>query len=122
MDEWLREAKSAPNSELCGMYLFHRGQVRSTAKAQVRENAASKPVAGLLLSHDEKKLSAALERARAMQGIYYVRVWLAEGELEVGDDIMQVLVGGDIRPNVVAALEALVDELKTNCLEETELF
>ena len=47
-----------------------------------------------------------------MPGIYCVKAWLNEGELAVGDDIMLVLVGGDIRPHVVDALQALVGRLK----------
>ena len=44
-----------------------------------------------------------------------------EGELRVGDDIMYVLVGGDIRPRVIDALQALVGTLKNECVTETEL-
>lgn len=51
-----------------------------------------------------------------------MRVWLNQGELEVGDDMMRVLVGGDIRPHVVDALQALVEEIKTNCVNEKETF
>ena len=35
---------------------------------------------------------------------------------------MRFLVGGDIRPHVVFALETLVGELKNNCVTETELY
>ena len=51
-----------------------------------------------------------------------IRAWLNEGTLEVGDDIMYVLVGGDIRPNVIDALQKVVEELKTNCVTETEIY
>lgn len=36
MDEWLREAKKDKDFRECGMYLFHNGVVRGTAKAKVR--------------------------------------------------------------------------------------
>ena len=49
-------------------------------------------------------------------------VWLNRGKLAVGDDIMLVLVGGDIRPHVVDALQALVEEIKTYCVTETEQY
>ena len=55
-----------------------------------------------------------------MEGIYYVRVWLNEGELQVGDDIMYVLIGGDIRPHVVDCLQSLVETIKTTCVLEDE--
>ncbi len=123
MDQWLQEAKKDPQAASCGMYLFHAGVVRQSARACVREGEKDVlPVAGLTLSYEEAKVSEAVKRAREMPGIHYVRVWLNQGELEVGDDMMRVLVGGDIRPHVVDALQALVEEIKTNCVNEKETF
>ena len=51
---------------------------------------------------------------------YYVKVWLNEGRLEIGDDIMYVLIGGDIRPHVIDALQFLVEKIKTECVTEIE--
>ena len=56
-----------------------------------------------------------------MDGIYYIKVWLNEGELQMGDDIMYVLIGGDIRPRVVDALQYLVSRVKNECVVEKEL-
>ena len=123
MDQWLQEAKKDPQAASCGMYLFHAGVVRQSARACVREGEKDvPPVAGLTLSYEEAKVSEAVKRAREMPGIHYVRVWLNQGELEVGDDMMRVLGGGDIRPHVVDALQALVEEIKTNCVNEKETF
>ena len=36
--------------------------------------------------------------------------------------MMRVLVGGDIRPHVIDALQALVEEIKSNCVKEKEIF
>ena len=51
-----------------------------------------------------------------------MRAWLNEGVLEAGEDIMYVLVGGDIRPHVVEALQFLVGKLKSECVTEEELY
>ena len=59
--------------------------------------------------------------AYRFEGIYYIRAWLNEGELKTGDDIMYVLIGGDIRPRVVDALQYLVGRVKNECVVETEL-
>ena len=123
LDAWLKEAKVDPSAAGCGMYLFHNGVVRQSAKAAVRfgeENTA--PVKGMLFSYDAEKVERAKQTALAMPGIAYVRVWLNTGELLVGDDIMLVLVGGDIRPHVIDALQALVGEIKQHCVTETEVF
>ena len=78
------------------------------------------PVRGMLFSYDKEKVEAAVAETYKLDGVYYVRVWLNEGELSVGDDIMFVLVGGDIRPHVIDALQYLVGKLKTECVSEQE--
>lgn len=122
MDQWLREAKAGPDAGKAGMYLTHNGVVRETARRQVREGGqGAAPVRGMRFGYDQAKVDAAIEEARRMEGIVSVRVWLNEGELDVGEDIMFVLVGGDIRPHVVDALQFLVGKLKSECVTETEL-
>ena len=122
IDQWLKEAKADPAAKNCGMFLVHNGTVRQTAKALVRQGAADTlPVTGMDFSYDGEKLAAAIERAYQLPGIYYIRVWLNEGQLDLGDDIMLVLIGGDIRPHVVDALQSLVGEIKNHCVVEKEL-
>ena len=123
MDQWLREAKADPAAKNCGMFLVHNGTVRQTAKALVRQGAEDTlPVKGMDFSCDREKLAAAIDRAYQLPGIYYIRVWLNEGRLSLGDDIMFVLIGGDIRPHVVDALQCLVGEIKNHCVVEKEFY
>ncbi len=122
MDAWLREAKSHASAPKIGMYLTHNGIVRRSAKAKVRHGAEdAADVTGMLFSYDRKLVDEVIADTNRMEGIYYIRVWLNEGELSVGDDIMYVLIGGDIRPHVVDALQYLVGRLKNECVTETEL-
>ena len=123
MDEWLKEAKKHESADKIGMYLTHNGIVRRSAKAKVRFGEEhTKEVCGMLFSYDQEKVDTAIEDTIQMQGIYYVKAWLNAGNLAVGDDIMYVLIGGDIRPNVVDALQFLVGKLKNECVEETEIY
>ena len=123
VDSWLKEAKAAAEAAGCGMYLIHNGTVRQTARALVRGGeSGTRPVRGLRFSYDAEKGAAAVAAARALPGIGTVRVWLNEGELSLGDDIMLVLIGGDIRPHVVDALQDLVGRIKSDCVREEELF
>ena len=122
MDAWLREAKTAPDADKVGMYLTHNGTVRQTAKAKVRYGEENtKEVTGMIFSYDEEKVNAVIADTYKMEGIYYIRIWLNEGQLQMGDDIMYVLIGGDIRPRVVDALQYLVGRVKNECVVETEL-
>ena len=121
MDQWLKEAKAHESAPKIGMYLTHNGIVRQSAKAKVRYGEDAQDVTGMVFSYDQSKVDAVLEDAKKLDGIYYVRVWLNEGDLKVGDDIMYVLIGGDIRPRVVDALNYIVGRIKNECVTETEL-
>ncbi len=121
MDQWLKEAKADPKAAQVGMFLAHNGVVRETPKAKVRQGIDDgSSVKGMEFSYDEKKVEDAVAEAHLLEGIFYIRAWLNEGQLQVGDDIMYVLIGGDIRPNVVNALQFLVEKIKTQCVIEIE--
>ena len=112
IDLWLKEAKAHESAPKCGMYLTHNGTVRQSAKARVRHGVDAPDVTGMRFSYDQAKVDAVLADARNLDGIYYIRIWLNQGELKVGDDIMYVLIGGDIRPRVVDALNYIVGRIK----------
>ena len=122
VDAWLREAKADAAAGRIGMYLIHNGVVRETARAEARQGIASDAVTGMQFSYDADKVAAAIRDAKAMPGIGLVRVWLNSGRLSLGDDIMLVLIGGDIRPHVVDCLQTLVGTIKKECVVEKEIF
>ncbi len=121
MDEWLKEAKSHKDALQQGMYLIHNGTVRQSPRAKVRYgHDDGSLVKKMEFDYDEIKVEAAIEETYKMIGISHVRVWLNNGLLDVGDDIMYVLIGGDIRPHVIDALQSLVEKIKTECVVEIE--
>lgn len=121
IDEWLKEAKSDPAALQEGMFLVHNGVVRQTPKAKVRQGIDDgSQVKGMEFAYDSPKVDAAIAETYKLDGIFYVRVWLNEGQLELGDDIMYVLIGGDIRPHVIDALQYLVGKIKNECVTEIE--
>ncbi len=122
IDEWLREAKAVPGALQEGMFLIHNGVVRETSKARVRQGLDDGSIVkGIDFSYDMAKIDTAISETRKMDGIFSVRVWLNEGRLKPGEDIMYVLVGGDIRSHVVDAFQFLVEKIKSECVTEREL-
>lgn len=121
IDEWLKQAKEDPKALQEGMFLVHNGVVRQTPKAKVRQGVDDGSlVKGMEFAYDAVKVDTAISETYKMEGIFYVKVWLNEGQLDVGDDIMYVLIGGDIRPHVVDALQFLVGKIKSECVVEIE--
>lgn len=122
MNEWLAEAKASENAAQCGMFLTHNGVVRVTPKAQVREGVTGLgQIAQVEFSYDEAGLEAAVQEALTWEGIYFVKVWLNVGVCEVGDSLMYVMIGGDIRPRVIDALQNLVGKIKNELVVEKEV-
>lgn len=122
IDKWLSEAKADPAASKVGMYLVHNGVVRQTPRALARQGVDDgSSVKGMEFSYNAAKVDDAVAQTYQMTGICYVKVWLNEGRLNVGDDIMYVLIGGDIRPHVLDALQFLVEKIKTECVSEIEL-
>lgn len=122
INQWLEEAKKDEISIQEGMYLVHNGVVRQTPKVKAREGIDDGSIVkSMEFSYDSDKVDKVIEETYRMKGIFHVRVWLNEGILNVGDDIMYVLIGGDIRPNVIDALQFLVGKIKNECVSEKEI-
>ena len=123
LDQWLKEAKASEVASQCGMFLTHNGVVRETAKAQVRQGVEGLgAVSAVKFSYDAEGRAAAEAEALTWPGVYYVRTWLNEGECKVGDSLMYVLIGADIRPNCIDALQKLVGKIKNELVVEEEVF
>jgi len=121
IDDWLKEAKTDPSALQEGMFLVHNGVVRQTSKAQVRQGLDDGSlIKGMEFAYDAAKVDSAIAETYKMEGIFYIKVWLNEGQLTLGDDIMYVLIGGDIRPHVIDALQFLVGKIKNECVTEIE--
>jgi molybdopterin synthase catalytic subunit len=99
-----------------GMLLAHNGVVRGTSRDGRR-------VKGLRVQVDHRRLEQILAEQRRRPGIVDVRVAIAEDrDLAVGEDVMVLIVAGDIRENVIAVLADTLNLIKTTVTEKTEYF
>lgn len=110
---WIAEIKARPEAAGIGMLLAHQGIVRGSSRS-------GEPVTGMELGVDRERLAEVLAEAATWPGIVAVRAWVNEGSLAVGDDIMKVLVAGDIREHVFDALQRLVGIVKREVVQELE--
>ncbi len=115
VERWINEIKRGSDFEDLGMILVHNGMVRATSKD-------GKPVKGMHLNYDKKKLSYLLDELRKRDGIVEIKVWINEGILKIGDDIMYALVAGKFRTSVIPVLEELVSRIKKELVSEREIF
>ena len=114
INERIERIKAGPDASRIGMILAHQGVVRGTSRS-------GEAVSGMDLSVDRRRLDEALSEARTWDGVVAVDGWVNEGRLGVGDDIMKVVVAGDVRGNVIGALQRLVGIIKDQVVTEAEL-
>jgi len=114
IDQWIKEIKKNAPADMLGIILSHNGIVRATAK-----NGGK--VASMNLSYDKIKLENAVRKFKKKQGIVDIRVWINEGHLKIGDDIMNVCVAGRFRKDVLPVFQELITMIKTEIVSEKEL-
>jgi molybdopterin synthase catalytic subunit len=111
----IEKVKSHPDYGKVGMILCHNGVVRGTSRDGRR-------VSGLTLDADREVLEAILAEQRARPGIIDVLVEIREGHLNVGDDVMFIVVAGDFRDRVIPVLEDTLNAIKKSVTAKTEHF
>ena len=116
INKMLQDIKSHPDFDSVGMVLCHNGVVRATSRD-------GRQVSGLKVAVDHQKLAQILTAQKHKSGILDVRVEIAEDrDLAVGDDVMLLLVAGDIRENVIAVLTETLNLIKSTVTTKTEYF
>jgi len=112
----IAEIRRHPEFHKAGMLLAHNGVVRATSRDGRR-------VRGLRVGVDHRRLEQILTEQRNRPGIIDIRVAIAEDRnLSVGDDVMVLIVAGDIRENVISVLSDTLNRIKTTVTEKTEFF
>jgi len=101
-------------SERVGMILVHNGVVRGWSR---RDGGT---VAAVDVEPDLQKIEALRREYEQKPGIYRVLVEAKAGRLAPGDDLLFILVAGDIRENVKPVLAELLDRVKAEAVRKTE--
>lgn len=110
------QIKRHPNFDKAGMILVHNGVVRNSSRD-------GRQTTGLRVGVDHTKLREIVADFKKRPGIIEILVEIAEDrDLTVGDDVMLLVVAGDIRENVIATLSAALDAIKSTVTLKTEFF
>lgn len=113
IDQWIAEVKQSSDPQELGMILMHNGIVRATSKD-------GEGVEGMHLFYDKAKLNSLIKEFGGKNGIVAIKIWINEGTLKVGDDIMYVLVAGRLRTDVLPTFQELISRIKREVVSEDE--
>ena len=116
LNDLIQKAKSHPDIEKAGMILCHNGIVRAWDREGVKK------VRGVRVTFDRQKLEEVRAWAETQPGIVCVLMEAFEGELKVGDDLLFIVVAGDIRENVLSVMRDVIDKAKATGVQKTEIY
>jgi molybdopterin synthase catalytic subunit len=102
-------------AENVGMVLIHNGIVRGWSRGDHATVSRVEVVA------DEQKVEQIRGEIEQLPGIYKVVVEACSGVLQPGDDLLFLIVAGDIRENVKPALALLLDRIKSEAISKNEV-
>ncbi len=96
-----------------GMILIHNGIVRASSRD-------GSPCSRIDVKVDYERLEEIIDATRKMPGVIAVEVEIAEGLLNVGDDVMLLGIAGDFRENTISALSYALDRIKKEVTKKKE--
>jgi molybdopterin synthase catalytic subunit len=111
----LARIRSHPDSHKMGMIASHLGIVRGSSRN-------GRKVVGIEVECNTEAVDSIVCKIKDMSGIVEVLVEINNGRLRVGDEILSIAVGGDIRENVFPALIKAVDLIKSEASSKREIF
>ncbi len=111
----IAELKQEPGfRKSVGMILTHNGVVRAWSRKD------GSTVNRIRVQVDQDKAEGIRREIEARQGIFRVVVEARSGEFVPGDDLLFLMVAGDIRENVRPALADLLDRIKSEAISKQE--
>jgi len=112
----IESIKQHPDYPKVGMILCHNGVVRATSRD-------GRQVSGLRIVVDPEKLRQVVESHKSRAGIVEILVHInGDMDLKVGEDVMYIVVAGDIRENVISVLQDTLNTIKSTVTQKTQYF
>ncbi len=99
-----------------GMILVHNGIVRGWSRKDRAE------VSAIEVTPDLDKIEEIRKDIEAYDGIFRAVAHAKSGMMHPGDDVLYLVVAGDIRENVKAALADFLDRVKAEAVSKKEVF
>jgi len=99
-----------------GMILIHNGTVRNWSRQDRQQ------VSGLETQVDQGKIALLRQEYLERPGIYDIIVEARSGRFLPGDDLLFIIVAGDIRENIKPVLAELLDRIKGEAVSKKEIF
>lgn len=112
----IQELKEKPGfKDNVGMILCHNGVVRNWSRD------GRKSVAKLEVTPDYDKIETIRQEYLKSEGIFDIVVEAHSGTFEPGDDLLFIVVAGDVREHIKPVLSDLLDRIKAEAVSKREI-
>lgn len=112
----IAELKKRPDfNDNVGMILVHNGIVRNWSRKD------RKSVTRLEVQVDHTRAEALRQEYLQQPGIYEIIIEAHSGIFQPGDDLLFLIVAGDIRENIKPILSDLLDRVKSEAISKKEI-
>lgn len=98
-----------------GMILIHNGVVRNWSRKDKSE------VSALEVRPDFERIEQLRQEYLQKEGIFDIVIKAYEGTFSPGDDLLFIIVAGNIRENIKPVLSELLDRVKAEAVSKREL-
>jgi len=107
--------KRADFTDSVGMILIHNGTVRNWSRAD------RKRVIALETRVDHDLVEKLRQQYLEWPGIYEIIIEARSGRFQPGDDLLFILVAGDLREHIKPVLSELLDRIKAEAITKQEV-
>jgi molybdopterin synthase catalytic subunit len=112
----IQELKQHPEfSDNVGMILIHNGVVRNWSRKDHAE------VTALEVTPNYDKIEEIRQKYLQAEGIFEIIIEAHSGTFVPGDDLLFIIVAGDIRENIKPVLADLLDRIKAEAVTKREI-
>ena len=116
ISQTIKELKQRPEfTDNVGMILIHNGVVRNWS----RKDRAR--VVALEVTPDLDRIEALRQEYLQRAGIWEIVIEALSGTFQPGDDLLFIVVAGDIRENIKPVLAELLDRIKAEAVSKREI-
>jgi len=114
--QMIQDVKNQPGfTDNVGMILIHNGVVRNWSR---NDKAA---VASLEVTPDFDRIESLRQEFLKSPGIFDIKIKAFSGTFQPGDDLLYIVVAGDLRENVKPVLAELLDRVKAEAVSKKEI-
>ena len=116
ISQTIAELKKRPGfTDNVGMILIHNGVVRNWSR---KDRAA---VTALEVTPDFARIEQLRQEYLQREGIFEIIIEARAGTFTPGDDLLFIIVAGDIRENIKPVLAELLDRVKSEAIGKKEI-